>query len=102
MPYIAIKTLIPNTTMKKYVNDGGTDMFYEITPAEGYETHNNVRNYYIEDFETKEKTYIRKYSSAACTVPIDYDFDNTKEIDGYTAYGEKEIFARKVVSDAGI
>lgn len=94
-----IETLIPNTTMRKILNNDGVEMCIEITPIEGYETHRHARCYEDENMETGEKTFVHGYSTAPCTVPLDYDFENTKEVDGYTAYGASEIFAREVTAN---
>lgn len=91
-----IETLIPNTTMRKLTNAEGVEVCFEITPIEGYETHHHARCYEDENMETGEKTFVHGYSTAPCTVPLNYDFDNTKEVDGHIAYGEKEIFARPI------
>jgi hypothetical protein len=79
---------IPNTTItaNAYV--------YEITPNEGYVLHNNARDWTDVDPETMEETFYRGYSATSSTVALTYDFGNTTIIDGYTAYGRKEIFAR--------
>ena len=97
MKYIDIETKIPNTTMRKLTNVDGVELCYEITPCEGYETHHHARCYEDENPETGEKTFVHGYSTALCTVPLNYDFENTKEVDGHTAYGEKEIFARPII-----
>jgi hypothetical protein len=91
-----IETLIPNTTMRKLANAEGVAVCFEITPIEGYETHHCARCYEDENMETGEKTFVHGYSTAPCTVPLDYDFGNTKEVDGHIAYGDKEIFARTI------
>ena len=96
-----MKTLIPNTTMKKLTNAEGVEVCFEITPIDGYETHHCARCYEDENPETGEKTYVHGYSTAPCTVPLDYDFENTKEVDGHIAYGDKEIFAREIQSTIG-
>lgn len=94
MPYIDIESRIPNTTMQKFVNDSNVELFYQITPVSGYVLHNSSRDWEDENFETGETIFYRGYSRSYSTVGINYDFDNTTEIDGYTAYGAKEIFAR--------
>ena len=68
---------IPNTVITK--NEYG----YDIAPIEGYVLHNSNRDVYDTDMET-----------SSSGVGFNYDFDNTKDIDGYTAYGMFEIFAR--------
>lgn len=101
MKYIDIETKIPNTTMRKIVNDKDVEMCIEITPIKGYETHHHARCWEDVNLETGEKTFVHGYSIAPCTVPLDYDFENTKDIDGHTAYGSKEIFARPIESTIG-
>lgn len=91
-----IETKIPNTTMRKLTNADGVAVCFEITPIAGYETHHHARCWEDENPETGEKIYVHGYSTAPCTVPLNYDFENTKEVDGHMAYGEKEIFARQI------
>lgn len=81
---------IPNTTIEIFM-----DRVYRITPNEGYVLHNKSRDWTEGDpMMGEEEVLYRGYSTVASTVPLSYDFDNTTEIDGYTAYGSKEIFAR--------
>ena len=98
MAYIDIDTLIPNTTMRKFVSNDNVDLFYEITVADGYVLHSKSRDWKETDPETDEETLHRGYGHTMTTA-ISYDFDNTKEIDGYIAYGEKEIFAREIAKN---
>lgn len=93
--HIDIESKIPNTIMRKRIKDD-VEICIEIMPCEGYETHHCARCYEDVNLETGEKTFVHGYSTASCTVPLDYDFDNTKEVDGHIAYGEKEIFARPI------
>ena len=102
MKYIDIETLIPNTIMRKIVNKDGMELCIEINPIEGYETHHADRCWEEENPETGAKTFVHGYSTSPCTVPLDYDFGNTSETDGHTAYGEKEIFARVVRDNVSI
>lgn len=88
-----VPTLIPNTTMTKTLRDG-VPTLYRIYPIEGYVLHNNVRDWTGIDPETMEETFYRGYSTSYSSVPASYDFTQTTTIDGYTAYGNKEIFAR--------
>ena len=69
---------------------------YNIAPIEGYVLHNSTRDWEDENLETGEKTFHRGYSKSSSGVGLNYDFDNTTEIDGYTAYGVNEIFARPI------
>ena len=79
---------IPNTKITK--NEYG----YIVDPIEGYVLHNSNRDVYDTNLETGEETFTRGYSTSSSGVGLNYDFDNTKDIDGYTAYGMFEIFAR--------
>ena len=79
---------IPNTIIEVL-----EDSIFRITPNDGYVLHNNARDWIDGNPETGEETFYRGYSTSASTVPLTYDFDNTTEIDGYTAYGSNEIFA---------
>lgn len=79
---------IPNTVITK--NEYG----YDIKPIEGYVLHNSNRDVYDTNLETGEETFTRGYSTSSSGVGLNYDFDNTKDIDGYVAYGMFEIFAR--------
>ena len=86
---------IPNTiiTESKYG--------YNIAPIEGYVLHNSTRDWEDENLETGEKTFCRGYSKSSSGVGLNYDFDNTTEIDGYVAYGVNEIFARPIEEAEG-
>ncbi len=86
---------IPNTTIVH--NPSGT---WEITPASDYAIHTNVRDYTDID-ELGNETFVRGYTTGYITVEPSYDFDNTKDIDGYTAYGMFEIFARPMEEAEG-
>jgi len=99
MKYIDVDTKIPNTKMRKLIGANSIEVCFEISPIEGYETHHVARCWEDVNLETGEKTFVHGFSTAPCTVPLDYDFDNTKEIDGHIAYGEKEIFAREVTTN---
>lgn len=86
---------IPNTTITK--NKYG----YDIAPIEGYVLHNSNRDVYDIDIETGEETFARGYSTSSSGVGLNYDFETTKDIDGYTAYGRFEIFARPIEEAEG-
>jgi hypothetical protein len=80
---------IPNTTITQSAVGS-----YTITPDEGYVLHNSNRDWTDMNPETMEETFYRGYSTSSSGVGLNYDFENTKDIDGYTAYGMFEIFAR--------
>ena len=84
--------MIPNTTIEEIMIDKGV-VAYKITPSEGYLLHNSVNDYTEPDEQTGEEVLHLGFSPAPSTVPADYDFDNTVEIDGHTAYGNKQICA---------
>lgn len=86
---------IPNTVITE------SQYGYMIEPIEGYVIHNSTRDWEDENLDTGEKTFYRGYSKSSSGVGLDYDFDNTKEIDGYVAYGVNEIFARPIEEAEG-
>jgi hypothetical protein len=91
------QTLIPNTTMtKKYIDD--VFKAYDVAPNNGYVLHDNTLDVEEFDPETYELTGEIKlgYYPIARSIGANYDFDNTTIIDGYTAYGEREFFARPI------
>lgn len=81
---------IPNTVITK------NEYSYDIAPIEGYVLHNSNRDVYDRNMETGEETFTRGYSKSSSGVGLNYDFENTKDIDGYVAYGMFEIFARPI------
>lgn len=71
---------------------------YRVAPAEGYVLHDKNLDTEVMDEETMMPTGeillgYRPYP-LFCGVTPNYDFDNTKIIDGQTAYGSREFFAR--------
>lgn len=88
-------TLIPNTTMTRMLVDGAPKS-YQITPIDGYILHDKARDWYDTDPETgldyPEPT--RGYTVGMASCALGYNFDTTVTIDGYTAYGSREFFAR--------
>ena len=87
--------LIPNTTMTRKLNNGAL-IAYDIAPNEGYVLHDKLLDEETVDLETFEPTGEVKlgYYPIARSIGANYDFDNTTTIDGCTAYGEREFFAR--------
>lgn len=81
---------IPNTTIT--VHNSG--LIYIITPNEGCVLHHSSRDWTDANLETGEETFYRGYGKISCSVPLNYNFDEITEIDGYVAYGNCEIFAR--------
>jgi hypothetical protein len=79
---------IPNTIITE------TATTYRIKPVDGYVLHNSARDYTDLNTETTEEVFYRGYGTSQSSVPLSYDFENTTIIDGYTAYGRLEIFAR--------
>lgn len=81
---------IPNTAV--------TITGYRVAPNEGYVLHDKNLDTEVMDEETMMPTGevrlgYRSYP-LFCGVQPNYDFDNTKIMDGYTAYGNREFFAR--------
>lgn len=83
-------TLIANTTMKKYINSAGVFKQYLIYPNEGYVLHDNAGSW----TDPNTNVHYEAYYSGSCSCGANYDFANTTTIDGYTAHGPREFFAR--------
>ena len=79
---------IANTTITELTKT------YRITPNEGYVLHGKSRDWTDTDPDTGEETFYRGYSRSTASVGKNYDFSVTATIDGYTAYGPMEFFAR--------
>lgn len=90
-------SLIPNTTMRKVLEDGVHKAYY-LKAIDGYVLHDKARDWTDIDPVTMEETeYHRGYTRAEASCWNDYDF-TTSQItidDGtiVTAYGEREFFA---------
>lgn len=86
---------IANTTITQ-LSSGG----YRIVANEGYVLHD--KNYDVEVMDeitlmpTGEIMLGYMPSGSPCGVRYNYDFHNTTVIDGYTAYGAREFFARPI------
>ena len=87
-------TLIPNTTMVLGVVNG-VPRAYEITPNEGYVLHDSARDWYETDDPANEVGVLtRGYTTGTASCAASYDFNTVTMIDGYTAVGSREFFAR--------
>lgn len=73
---------IPNATIVQTA-------VYRITPNPGFVLHHKSK-----DFEDENGNIKLGYARGTVSVAPSYDFELTTTIDGYTAYGDKEIFAR--------
>lgn len=85
---------IENTTITE-ITVSGNVLGYNIQPNDGYVLHDINLDFEATDengFPTGEMQ--RGYRPTACICPVSYDFENTKIIDGYTAHGNREFFAR--------
>ena len=97
----SMETLIPNTTMQKFINSQGRHTMYRITPNEGYVLHDRRIDFFEEiDEETGYgigEPITLRYSEGTITVSVNYDFDNVVAgIDGNTPVnkvGAFEIYA---------
>lgn len=67
---------------------------YTITANDGYVLHDKANDYTVPDPVTMEATPFLGYAAGAVSCGANYDFSNTTIIDGYTAYGSREFFAR--------
>ena len=81
------------TVTEKWRN--GVFYGYAIAPNDGYILHDKVRDWEdIVNFDTMETVLKRGYTTGDATCGASYDFAVTTTIDGYTAYGDREFFAR--------
>lgn len=80
-------SIVPNTVMQKVYRDG-VHSTYRIEPADGYVLHD--KNYDDENVTP----VVLGYRTSRASVVAAYDFTATTTIDGYTAYGSREFFAR--------
>lgn len=67
---------------------------YTIDPDLGYVLHDKANDYAVPDPVTMEETYYLGYAVGSVSCGANYDYDVTTTIDGYTAYGSREFFAR--------
>jgi hypothetical protein len=84
---------IPNITIE--LVEEGKFPFYRVIPDDGYLLHDKTLDHaeLDESFYPTGNTILGYYPSSR-TCFIDYDFENTTTIDGYTAFGNREFFAR--------
>lgn len=88
-------SFIPNTTIIKSINNG-VHLAYRITPIDGYVLHDKTLDVYS-SYDNEGNPLgepLRGYVPQTCGCGASYDFTVTTTIDGYTAYGEREFFAR--------
>jgi len=80
---------VPNTIMYEGYIDGVLRL-YSIQAIPGYVIHNGDS-----DYEDLDGNLVRAYTTNEMTLnALTYDFTQTTVIDGYTAYGQDELFAR--------
>ena len=100
MAYVNITpSYVENTTMRKRVNDTtGAIEAVRIKPIDGYVLHLKDLDVPEYDESLMEETgvILRGYSAAERSCGVNYDWENTTVIDGYTAYGSREFFARPI------
>lgn len=88
---------IANTTITELTNNG-TLLGYDIKANEGYVLHDKNLDTEVIDEETAMPTgeILLGYRppEGSCGVHKNYDFSATTVIDGYTAHGPREFFAR--------
>jgi hypothetical protein len=90
---------VPNTIMRKYINDNSGEVIaLRIKPIDGYLLHLKDLDIPEYDETLMEETgvILRGYSAAERSCGVNYDWENTTVIDGYTAYGSREFFARPI------
>lgn len=93
-------TLIPNTTMQKFVVDGNHRSYY-ITPVEGYVLHDSSYDALelVTDEITGEEIEVLKFgyrrTTASCGRTYDFATSTVTDENGntFTAYGTRQFFA---------
>lgn len=80
--------VIDNVLIENIVLNGN-QTGYRLTPNSGFVLHNKLRN-----ITELDGSVTRRYGTGPTTVNVNYDFNTTTVIDGYTAYGPNEYFAR--------
>lgn len=89
-----IPSLIENTTMQKLLRDG-VHQAYFIAPIDGYVLHDNAMDWHeIDEVTLQEGELVRGYAVGSVSCGANYDFNTVTMIDGYTAVGAREFFAR--------
>ena len=84
-----VPSLIANTIMQKvFLN--GVHKTFRVTPVDGYVLHDSARDWYVPE----ENVTTRGYTTGTATCAAAYDFNTVTMIDGYTAVGAREFFAR--------
>ena len=72
-----METLIPNTTMQKFINSNGVHTMYRITPNEGYVLHDKNLDIYEdldEDGNPTGELIALGFYAGTKSVRYDYDF----------------------------
>lgn len=94
-----VQTLIPNTTMQKYINNNGVHISYRITPDDGYVLHDNgLDEEIINDMTLMPAGEIKlgyRPSTASCGANYNFSTTQVKSVNGKTvdAYGLREFYA---------
>lgn len=100
MAYIDVEPIIPNTTMRKYINNSGREISYNITPNEGYVLHDNDYNFPVVDEETMQEIGTGLgYTRTTVSVALSYDFSTHQMLDEsdnvVVAYGDRNLYTKK-------
>ena len=98
MAYETMETLIPNTTMRKYINANGAFRSYLIKANDGYVLHDTARDYYpMPENEYDEPELVLGHTGAEVSCGYNYDFAThiATDVNGnpVTAYGSREFYA---------
>ena len=98
MPRTPLNITIQNCTITHYYNSAtGEFLAYNITPNTGYCLHDKGLDIEVLDEETFEPTgeILLGYCTASAGCGYNYEFTEAI-VDGYTAYGNREFFARPI------
>ena len=86
---------IPNTTKLEKIDSVTLEVrAYAIKAVNGYVIHDNAGDWTYTDPVTGDEIKMLAFYSGNCTCSASYDFNTTTTVDGYTAYGTREFFAK--------
>lgn len=99
---VDIKSIIPNTTAQKYINDNGIEIALWIRPMEGYVLHDSNCDIWF-DIDGNELTDpMLGFRSTVVTCPTNYDFE-TNPRGFYTITGDEyEDYLKKEENEENI
>lgn len=96
MAYEPVTPIVPNTTMRKYINSAGTWLTLRVAPVDGYVLHDSAYDVTLTDEEGNVTSVELGYRRTEASVAAAYDFTTTQETDingnTVTVYGERKFY----------